>query len=155
MIIDSNGSLLENSQIAQAVSLEDLLASGPEAIQARSVEFGLSLRLANTVDVRVLPPYFPLLKTIELEFPAFGDGRAYSQGLLLRHLGFTGLLLARGAAVVADQLLGMKRVGFDLFELRADQSSDFCGKLLSQAESAYQASFLPKNLPYQVRQMSV
>ena len=58
---------------------------------------------------------------IDLHFPKFTDGRAYSQAYLLRRrLGFTGELRATGD-VLLDQLLQMKRGGFDSAVLRADQ----------------------------------
>ncbi len=51
-----------------------------------------------------------------LAFPAFGDGRAYSQARLLRErFGYTGEIRARGD-VLRDQILFMTRCGFDAFE---------------------------------------
>lgn len=53
---------------------------------------------------------------IILDFPKFGDGRAYSQARLLRERHrFTGEIRARGD-VLRDQLLFMIRCGFDAFE---------------------------------------
>jgi uncharacterized protein (DUF934 family) len=52
-----------------------------------------------------------------LNFPRFGDGRAYSQARLLRgRLGYWGELRAAGN-VLRDQLLFMQRCGFDAFEV--------------------------------------
>jgi uncharacterized protein (DUF934 family) len=49
---------------------------------------------------------------VELQFPAFTDGRAYSQAYLIRRrLGFEGDLRATGEVLV-DQLLQMERTGF-------------------------------------------
>lgn len=54
---------------------------------------------------------------IALEFPKFTDGRAYSYARLIRErYGFTGELRAVGN-VLRDQLLFMRRTGFDAFEL--------------------------------------
>jgi uncharacterized protein (DUF934 family) len=59
---------------------------------------------------------------IDLNFPKFTDGRAYSQAFLLRRrLGFKGELRATGDVLV-DQLQLMQRSGFDSAVLRADQS---------------------------------
>ncbi|BCG01460.1 hypothetical protein PPGU19_060280 (plasmid) [Paraburkholderia sp. PGU19] len=49
---------------------------------------------------------------IELHFPSFTDGRAFSQAYLIRRrLGFNGDLRATGD-VLADQLIQMERTGF-------------------------------------------
>ncbi|ALL70463.1 Oxidoreductase (plasmid) [Paraburkholderia caribensis MBA4] len=49
---------------------------------------------------------------IELHFPNFTDGRAFSQAYLIRRrLGFSGDLRATGD-VLADQLIQMERTGF-------------------------------------------
>jgi uncharacterized protein (DUF934 family) len=53
---------------------------------------------------------------IALDFPRFGDGRAYSYARLLRQRhAFRGQLRATGN-VLADQLFLMRRCGFDAFE---------------------------------------
>jgi uncharacterized protein (DUF934 family) len=60
--------------------------------------------------------------TVALHFPAFSDGRAFSQAFLLRRrLGFTGHLRATGDVLI-DQLQQMQRSGFSQAVLRADQS---------------------------------
>lgn len=57
---------------------------------------------------------------IILDFPAFKDGRAYSQARLLRERYFyAGEIRARGE-VLRDQLLFMARCGFDAFEFSGD-----------------------------------
>ena len=49
---------------------------------------------------------------VELHFPNFTDGRAFSQAYLIRRrLGFSGDLRATGD-VLADQLIQMERTGF-------------------------------------------
>ena len=59
--------------------------------------------------------------TVVLHFPAFSDGRAFSQAFLLRRrLGFTGHLRATGDVLI-DQLQQMQRSGFSQAVLRADQ----------------------------------
>ena len=59
---------------------------------------------------------------VNLHFPKFTDGRAYSQAYLLRRrLGFTGDIRATGDVLV-DQLLQMQRSGFSSAVLRADQN---------------------------------
>jgi uncharacterized protein (DUF934 family) len=61
---------------------------------------------------------------IAVRFPKFGDGRGYSIARLLRErYGYRGELRAVGD-VLRDQLLFMKRSGFDSFSLREDQDPD-------------------------------
>ena len=58
---------------------------------------------------------------IELNFPKFTDGRAYSQAMLLRRrLAFRGDIRATGDVLV-DQLVQMQRTGFSSAVLRADK----------------------------------
>jgi len=77
------------------------------------------LRLANDADPRGIE--LAGVRRIELQFPKFSDGRAYSQAFLLRRrLGFQGELRATGDVLV-DQVVQMQRAGFDSAVLRADQ----------------------------------
>jgi uncharacterized protein (DUF934 family) len=78
----------------------------------------LGLRLPNDIAATTLTrPEVERLRLIMLSFPRFTDGRAYSQARLLRdRLGFRGELRATGH-VLRDQLLFMRRCGFDAFEL--------------------------------------
>ena len=79
------------------------------------------------------------LTRIDLCFPKFTDGRAYSQAYLLRRrLGFVGELRATGD-VLLDQLLLMQRNGFDSAVLRADQDSGAASGQLGYFPDFYQA----------------
>lgn len=101
----------------------------------------VAVRLANTTDVRALPDSLLACPMIELLFPAFADGRAYSQARLLRErLGYHGQIRARGSAVVADQLQGMARVGIDAFVLREDQNPETAARALHGFDLAYQGA---------------
>lgn len=58
------------------------------------------------------------IERIDLHFPKFTDGRAFSQARLLRtRLGFQGELRATGDVLI-DQLVQMQRCGFDVAVLR-------------------------------------
>ena len=75
--------------------------------------------LANDLDPRELP--LTGVERIDLHFPKFTDGRAFSQAFLLsRRLGFKGEIRATGDVLV-DQLAQMERSGFTSAVLRADQ----------------------------------
>jgi uncharacterized protein (DUF934 family) len=78
------------------------------------------------------------IDVVELHFPKFSDGRAFSQAFLLRRrLGFTGHIRATGD-VLLDQLLQMQRSGFTQAVLREDQNLAHGHKLLSHFPAFYQ-----------------
>ena len=61
---------------------------------------------------------------IDLHFPKFSDGRAFSQARLLRgRLKFTGEIRATGDVLI-DQLVQMARCGFDVAVLREGVITD-------------------------------
>ena len=74
----------------------------------------------NNRDVAELAPHLDRLALVALVFPAFKDGRAYSQARLVRErYGFRGELRATGD-VLRDQFLFLLRAGFDAFEVKKD-----------------------------------
>ncbi len=94
------------------------------------------LEIANTEDPRALD--LAGIDRIDLHFPKFTDGRAYSQAFLLRRrLGFTGELRATGDVLI-DQLVQMERTGFDVAVLRADQNIDFAKAQFDRFRGFYQ-----------------
>jgi uncharacterized protein (DUF934 family) len=102
-----------------------------------TAENGLNvLEIANTEDPRTLD--LAGVKRIDLHFPKFTDGRAYSQAFLLRRrLGFAGELRATGDVLI-DQLVQMERSGFDVAVLRADQNIDFAQRQFDRYRGFYQ-----------------
>ena len=73
-----------------------------------------------------------------LEFPKFGDGRAFSYARLLRErYGFTGEVRAVGE-VLYDQLVFMHRCGFDAFEIAADDAAGRWLQALGEISVWYQ-----------------
>jgi uncharacterized protein (DUF934 family) len=71
-----------------------------------------AVRLEPGDDARDLLPFLDRLKLVEVNFPAFTDGRGYSSARILREAGFSGELRAVGAVFV-DQLSHLRRCGFD------------------------------------------
>ena len=64
------------------------------------------------------------LDLVALEFPAFTDGRSYSNARRLRErYGFAGEVRATGD-VLRDQFLFLKRCGFDALEVRQGESAE-------------------------------
>ncbi len=73
----------------------------------------VAVRLSNSDDVDGLAPFLDQIGMIELSFPKYTDGRAFSQAQLLRRrLGYKGEIRATGQ-VLRDQLRLMIRTGFD------------------------------------------
>lgn len=73
-----------------------------------------TLKIDNDADLAALAAAgaFEGVERIELHFPKFTDGRAFSQAVLLRRRhGFTGDLRATGDVLI-DQLVQMARSGF-------------------------------------------
>jgi uncharacterized protein (DUF934 family) len=77
------------------------------------------LHLANDADP--LSVSLDGVERVELNFPKFTDGRAFSQAWLLRRrLRFAGDIRATGDVLI-DQLVQMQRSGFSSAVLRADK----------------------------------
>jgi len=75
---------------------------------------------------------------VELNFPKFSDGRAFSQAFLLRRrLGFQGDLRATGDVLI-DQLVQLQRTGFTSAVLRADQDVAFAQRQFDRYPRYYQ-----------------
>lgn len=87
------------------------------------------IELANDADP--LQPDLAGVDRIDLSFPKFSDGRAFSQAFLLRRRrGFKGEIRALGDVLV-DQLAQMERSGFDVAVLRADQDLSIAQRVLA------------------------
>lgn len=102
--------------------------AGAEDILRRSGATGVIW--PNDRDVSALAPWFDRLALVALVFPAFKDGRAYSQARSLRErFRFRGEIRATGD-VLRDQFLLMHRAGFDAFEVRKPEDAQaFCEAL--------------------------
>ena len=84
------------------------------------------------------------VKRIDLHFPKFTDGRAFTQAVMLRkRAGFKGEIHATGDVLV-DQLQQMARSGFDVAELRADQDLAAGQRQLDRYNEFYQADLVQK-----------
>jgi uncharacterized protein (DUF934 family) len=97
---------------------------------------GSTLDLANTEDPRAAN--LTGIERINLHFPKFTDGRAYTQAFLLRRrMGFTGEIRATGDVLI-DQLVQMERSGFDVAVLRHDQNPAFAQAQFARFKAFYQ-----------------
>jgi len=94
------------------------------------------LAVDNTADVLALS--LDGVQRIDLHFPKFADGRAFSQAVLLRRrLGFKGTIRATGDVLI-DQLVQMQRCGFSEAVLREDQDLAHGEALLRHFSGFYQ-----------------
>ncbi|NCU01298.1 DUF934 domain-containing protein [Candidatus Macondimonas diazotrophica] len=90
-----------------------------EVLLARAAPVGVVLGPDEPVDA--LAADLPHLACIALHFPGPGEGRPYSAARLLRgRYAYRGELRAVGAVLI-DQAHFLKRSGFDVLALRADQ----------------------------------
>lgn len=106
------------------------------------------LALENTADVEALRDDLPRLALITLSFPAWTDGRAYSQARLLRsRLRFAGEIRATGQVLV-DMLPLLQRTGFDAVQLRADQRLASAERALRFFADHYQGDALEARPPF-------
>ncbi len=101
-----------------------------------SAEGTNGIALANTEDPRSVD--LGGVTRIDLHFPKFTDGRAFTQAFLLRRrLGFVGEIRATGDVLI-DQLVQMERTGFSVAVLRADQNMEFAQRQFDRFQSFYQ-----------------
>jgi uncharacterized protein (DUF934 family) len=115
------------TQTLQLFSADDFASTDADAQR---------LSLANDADPRDAD--LSGVTVIELHFPKFSDGRAFSQAFLLRRrLGFTGEIRATGDVLI-DQLVQMQRSGFTQAVLRADQNLARGQALLAHYPAFYQ-----------------
>lgn len=118
---------------------ENTAESAASASAALSPAPGV-LQIANDADVLALAAEGALqgVTCIELNFPKFTDGRAYSQAVLLRRrLGFTGELRATGDVLI-DQLLLMQRSGFTSAVLAAGVNAEAAPRQFVVFDEFYQ-----------------
>lgn len=96
------------------------------------------ITLVNDVDPRTLD--LSGVTRIDLQFPKFTDGRAYSQAFLLRRrLRFAGELRATGDVLI-DQLVQMQRTGFDVAVLKDGVDASAAQRQLDRFAGFYQGS---------------
>lgn len=113
-------------------ALQLFIASSFSATEAED----RTLTLANDIDPREAD--LNGIDVVELQFPKFSDGRAFSQAFLLsRRLGFAGHIRATGDVLI-DQLLQMQRSGFTQAVLREDQNLTHGEALLAHYPAFYQ-----------------
>ena len=117
------------------VSLKRWQAEG-ESLRGRNAPIGV--RLKNDESALLLGADVHHLAVVEVEFPKFTDGRAFSQARILRDkLGYKGELRAIGT-ILRDQYFYMTRCGIDSVELPEDKPVDGYLAALKEFSAWYQ-----------------
>lgn len=96
-----------------------------------------AVRLEPGDDARDLLPHLERLRLIEVNFPAWTDGRGYSSARILREAGYTGEMRAVGDVVI-DMLSHLRRCGFDAFAPHAAVDPDVLKRSLERYDHVYQ-----------------
>lgn len=135
--------------------MADILGTSPDEVQFRfredepvdhaAVTVDSFLEQSNATAVRIEPgddaraliPHLDRIALVEVNFPAFGDGRGYSSARTLREAGYTGELRAVGDVLV-DQVAYMRRCGFDSFAPDARLDEDDVAAALARWPAVYQ-----------------
>jgi uncharacterized protein (DUF934 family) len=96
------------------------------------------LQLPNDADPLAIEVCLDDVERIDLDFPKFTDGRAYSQAFLLRRrLGFKGDLRATGDVLI-DQLVQMQRMGFSSAVLKEGVDASAAQRQFDRFAAFYQ-----------------
>ena len=144
-LIEDDWRLVEDSRAESAcavggkliVTLGAWRAQGAALLAAQAA---VGVLVPNTADIEAVYPELADRPLIALQFPAFSDGRALSQAVVLRRrLGFEGELRAVGD-VIRDLVFWLGRCGFDSIVPRQDQSLEACKQALDELTVAYQAA---------------
>jgi uncharacterized protein (DUF934 family) len=138
VIEDSWTPLDEGSEAPQSDIILTLEQWQAERERLRGHNGRLGLRLRSDQSPAEIADDLGHFQLIALEFPRFGDGRAYSYARLLRErYGFQGELRAVGN-ILRDQLLFMTRCGFDAFEVANDNAVEAWREALAEIDLFYQ-----------------
>ena len=109
-----------------------------------SAEAEKTLEIANDADLAALATSGALegVQRVELQFPKFTDGRAYSQALLLRRrYKFAGDIRATGDVLI-DQLVHMHRSGFSSAVLAEGVDAAAAERQFARFSAFYQGDVL-------------
>jgi uncharacterized protein (DUF934 family) len=98
-----------------------------------------AVRVEAGEDARLLIPHLDRIALVEVDFPRFRDGRGYSSAKILREAGYTGEIRASGDVLV-DQMLFMRRCGFDSFAPNAPIDGEVLEAALARYDYFYQGA---------------
>lgn len=96
-----------------------------------------AVRIEPGEDARELLPWLDRIALVEVNFPAYTDGRGYSAARILREAGYAGELRAVGDVLI-DQIAYMRRCGFDSFRPDHPLNDTDAEAALGRFENIYQ-----------------
>lgn len=136
LLVDETADIAGRSMVIVPLSrLEEAVTVWPEEHR------GLGIALPNDAGVNVIVPYLARFDIIALDFPAFSDGRAFSQARSLRHVhGFTGIIRARGR-FIPDQYAMLLQSGIDSIEVDDRFTLQEWTSQIRAVPSAYQRDY--------------
>jgi len=135
-----SGDLPESGKII--VSLDEYKNSKENLLKRNGA---LAVHIPNDIDVFSLQDDIKHFDMIVVQFPAFPDGRAYSQARQLRsELNFKGELRAVGN-ILPDQLSFMRQCGMDAFFVSDRFTEADWQKAMGDMTLSYQEDFVPEN----------
>ncbi len=118
------------------------LESDHETLRGRNTLIAVSF--PNHRAIEELAPYLGSVAKVVLDFPAFSDGRAYSQARQLRReFSYDGEIQA-GGNVLPDQLAFMRQCGFDVFHVNGRFSAEQWQKAATSMTLTYQQGYGPE-----------
>lgn len=131
------GWLAEAPESAPVILPLDVWQSEKKALRGRNAPVGVLLHPDDDPEEK-LGADVGALSLVALEFPAFNDGRAFTQARILRErMGFEGEIRATGHVIV-DQKTFLRRCGFDAVELEGDKAAEAWAAARSPVELYYQ-----------------
>ena len=98
-----------------------------------------AVRIEAGEDARHLIPHLDRVALVEIDFPRFRDGRGYSSARILREAGYKGEIRASGDVLV-DQMLFMRRCGFDSFAPETEMDAATVQSTLARYQYFYQSA---------------
>lgn len=150
MLLHKNGTLLEADK--KTINWEDWQSQRPQLVSKNEK---VVLTFPNDLDIRMIGDDLNHFDEIGLSFPAFKDGRAYSQARILREeLGFTGILCASGD-ILLDQVFFMCRCGFDVFDIAEDSQIEEWRSALKGFSLTYQPTNDEMKTIWELRQQKI
>ncbi|MHB8812332.1 MAG: DUF934 domain-containing protein, partial [Steroidobacteraceae bacterium] len=115
-----------DSELAGRKVIVTLARWRAERLALLAAHSAVGVLVPNTADIEAVYADISDRALIALQFPAFTDGRALSQAVVLRkRLGYRGELRAVGD-VIQDLVFWLGRCGFDSIVPRKDQNLEAC-----------------------------
>ncbi len=147
MVLVKEGTILTEDPWIFVDDETPIPADGPVIISLTRLRDELPNRPAGELGVQLQPAddataitqdELEAVSLVAVTFPAYKDGRGYSQARNLRErLGYQGEIRAVGD-VLFDQLAYMQRVGFSAFEVRKAADAEDFAKAVNEFSNAYQ-----------------